>query len=117
MSLAHWVNTIGGSSLRSHSAPIADQELPRQRQDRGREQQLAQLRNDALPVRSTSILPSQCTARGTPGGTMATPEVMERIRQLSQKAADSPTVDLIRQRLEWLMAEPSWVTHELERVS
>lgn len=49
----------------------------------------------------------------TPGGTMATPEVMERIRQLSQKAADSPTEDLIRQRLKWLMAEPSSVTDEL----
>lgn len=49
----------------------------------------------------------------TPGGTMATPEVMERIRSLSQAAADDPSRDRIRARLEWLMASPTTVTEEL----
>jgi 2-hydroxy-6-oxonona-2,4-dienedioate hydrolase len=49
----------------------------------------------------------------TPGGTMATPEVMERIRSLSQAAADDPTDERIRARLEWLMADPKTVTDEL----
>lgn len=52
----------------------------------------------------------------TPGGTMATPEVMERIRSLSQAAADDPSMDRIRARLEWLMADPSSVTDELVRI-
>lgn len=49
----------------------------------------------------------------TPGGTMATPEVMERIRSLSQAAADDPSPERIRARLEWLMADPASVTDEL----
>ena len=49
----------------------------------------------------------------TPGGTMATPEVMERIRVLSQAAADDPSEERIRTRLEWLMASPDSVTDEL----
>ena len=49
----------------------------------------------------------------TPGGTMATPEVMERIRGLSQAAADDPSDERIRARLEWLMADPATVTDEL----
>lgn len=52
----------------------------------------------------------------TPGGTMATPEVMERIRSLSQAAADDPTPDRIRTRLEWLMADPASVTAELVEI-
>jgi 2-hydroxy-6-oxonona-2,4-dienedioate hydrolase len=52
----------------------------------------------------------------TPGGTMATPEVMERIRSLSQAAADDPSEERIRARLEWLMAHPSSVTDELVAV-
>lgn len=52
----------------------------------------------------------------TPGGTMATPEVMERIRSLSQAAADDPSPESIRARLEWLMADPSSVTDELVEV-
>jgi 2-hydroxy-6-oxonona-2,4-dienedioate hydrolase len=51
----------------------------------------------------------------TPGGTLASEEVMERIRRLSQEAADSPTQELIRRRLEWLMADPASVTDELVR--
>jgi 2-hydroxy-6-oxonona-2,4-dienedioate hydrolase len=49
----------------------------------------------------------------TPGGTMARPEVMERIRSLSQAAADDPSEAKIRARLEWLMADPATVTDEL----
>jgi 2-hydroxy-6-oxonona-2,4-dienedioate hydrolase len=49
----------------------------------------------------------------TPGGTMARAEVMERIRSLSQGAADDPSDERIRTRLEWLMADPATVTDEL----
>ncbi|WP_033287605.1 alpha/beta fold hydrolase [Amycolatopsis jejuensis] len=52
----------------------------------------------------------------TPGGTMATPEVMARIRSLSQAAADDPSPERIRSRLEWLMADPQSVTAELVEV-
>ena len=41
------------------------------------------------------------------------PEVMERIRTLSQGAADDPSGERIRARLEWLMADPATVTDEL----
>jgi 2-hydroxy-6-oxonona-2,4-dienedioate hydrolase len=49
----------------------------------------------------------------TPGGTLVNPEVMNRIRTLSQQAADDPSDERIRARLEWLMADPSSVTDEL----
>lgn len=49
----------------------------------------------------------------TPGGTMATPEVMERLRSLSQQAADDPDRERIRTRLEWLMSDNATVTDEL----
>jgi 2-hydroxy-6-oxonona-2,4-dienedioate hydrolase len=49
----------------------------------------------------------------TPAGTMSTPEVMNRIRTLTQAAADDPTEERIRARLEWLMADPATVTDEL----
>ena len=49
----------------------------------------------------------------TPGGTMARPDVMERIRSLSQAAADDPSEERIRARLEWLMADKATVTDEL----
>jgi 2-hydroxy-6-oxonona-2,4-dienedioate hydrolase len=52
----------------------------------------------------------------TPGGTMSTPEVMERLRTLSQAAADDPTPERIRARLEWLMADPASVTDELVEI-
>jgi 2-hydroxy-6-oxonona-2,4-dienedioate hydrolase len=52
----------------------------------------------------------------TPGGTMARPEVMARIRDLSQAAADDPSEERIRARLEWLMADPATVTEELVAV-
>jgi 2-hydroxy-6-oxonona-2,4-dienedioate hydrolase len=52
----------------------------------------------------------------TPGGTMARPEVMARIRDLSQAAADDPSPERIRARLEWLMADPASVTAELVEI-
>lgn len=52
----------------------------------------------------------------TPGGTMARPEVIERLRSLSQAAADDPTDARIRARLEWLMADPITVTDDLVSV-
>ncbi len=52
----------------------------------------------------------------TPGGTMAAPEVMDRIRTLTQGAADDPSPERIRARLEWLMADPATVTDELVEI-
>lgn len=52
----------------------------------------------------------------TPGGTMANPDVMHKIRSLSQAAADAPTHDHIRARLQWLMADPLTVTDELVEI-
>jgi 2-hydroxy-6-oxonona-2,4-dienedioate hydrolase len=49
----------------------------------------------------------------TPGGLPATPQALHRLRTLSQEAADDPTVERIRARLEWLMAAPASVTDEL----
>lgn len=55
-------------------------------------------------------------ALNTPGGTMARPEVMATIRELSQAAADDPSPERVRSRLEWLMADPASVTDELVEV-
>lgn len=52
----------------------------------------------------------------TPGGAMSRPEVMERLRSLSQHAADEPSEANIRARLEWLMADNATVTDELVAV-
>lgn len=52
----------------------------------------------------------------TPGGTIVNPTVMDRIRTLSQAAADDPSDERIRARLEWLMADPASVTDELVAV-
>jgi 2-hydroxy-6-oxonona-2,4-dienedioate hydrolase len=49
----------------------------------------------------------------TPGGTVVNRDVMQRIRTLSQQAADDPSDERIRARLEWLMADPASVTDEL----
>ncbi len=51
----------------------------------------------------------------TMGGTMANPQVMERLYTLSMEAADDPSWDRVRARLEWLMADPSEVTDDLIR--
>jgi 2-hydroxy-6-oxonona-2,4-dienedioate hydrolase len=49
----------------------------------------------------------------TTGGSAARPEVMARIKELSQRAADSPTWEFIKARLEWLMADKAVVTDDL----
>ena len=49
----------------------------------------------------------------TPGGLPARPEVLGRLRTLSQQAADDPSFERVRSRLEWLMADPASVTDEL----
>lgn len=51
----------------------------------------------------------------TMGGTMANPAVMERLRTLSTQAAEDPSWERVRARLEWLMADPSMVTDDLIR--
>lgn len=49
----------------------------------------------------------------TMGGTLAVPEVMARIRDLSGQAVRDPTWEFVRARLEWLMADPATVTDDL----
>ena len=49
----------------------------------------------------------------TAGGSQADPRVMQQIRTLSQKAADDPSWDFIKARLEWLMADKAKVTDDL----
>jgi 2-polyprenyl-6-methoxyphenol hydroxylase-like FAD-dependent oxidoreductase/pimeloyl-ACP methyl ester carboxylesterase len=49
----------------------------------------------------------------TPGGNLSVPEVRNRLRTLSQGAADDPSDERIRTRLEWLMADNATVTQEL----
>ena len=49
----------------------------------------------------------------TAGGSQADPKVMERIKALSQQAADDPSWAFIKARLEWLMADKSMVTDDL----
>lgn len=51
----------------------------------------------------------------TMGGTMANPKVMERLYTLSMEAADDPTWERVKARLEWLMADPAMVTDDLIR--
>lgn len=51
----------------------------------------------------------------TMGGTMANPEVMERLYTLSMEAAKDPSWERVKARLEWLMADPSMVTDDLIR--
>jgi 2-hydroxy-6-oxonona-2,4-dienedioate hydrolase len=52
----------------------------------------------------------------TMGGTLANPNVMARIRELSLQAVEDPTWEFVRARLEWLMADPSCVTDDLVAV-
>lgn len=51
----------------------------------------------------------------TMGGTMANPQVMERLYTLSMEAAKDPSWDRVKARLEWLMADPAMVTNDLIR--
>lgn len=52
-------------------------------------------------------------ALNTMGGTMANPQVMERIYALSMEAAKDPSWERVKARLEWLMADPTMVTDDL----
>jgi 2-hydroxy-6-oxonona-2,4-dienedioate hydrolase len=54
-------------------------------------------------------------ALNTMGGTMANPQVMERIYALSMEAARDPSWARVKARLEWLMADPTMVTDDLIR--
>jgi len=54
-------------------------------------------------------------ALNTPGGTMANPEVMQRLYTLSIEAARDPSWERVKTRLEWLMADPATVTADLIR--
>lgn len=49
----------------------------------------------------------------TAGGWTAFPEVMERLKRLSNEAARDPSRERIRARLEWLMADKSAVCDDL----
>lgn len=49
----------------------------------------------------------------TMGGTMANPAVMERLYTLSMEAAEDPSWERVKARLEWLMADPRMVTEDL----
>lgn len=51
----------------------------------------------------------------TAGGWTAHPEVMSRLKQLSNQAASEPTWDFIKERLEWLMYDKSMVFDDLVR--
>lgn len=51
----------------------------------------------------------------TMGGTMANPQVMERLYTLSMEAAKDPSWERVKARLEWLMADPTMVTPDLIR--
>jgi 2-hydroxy-6-oxonona-2,4-dienedioate hydrolase len=49
----------------------------------------------------------------TTGGSTANPEVMKRIKELTSRAADDPTWEFVKTRLEWLMHDKSHVNADL----
>jgi 2-hydroxy-6-oxonona-2,4-dienedioate hydrolase len=49
----------------------------------------------------------------TTGGTRADAQVMARIYSLSMRAVEEPTWEFVRERLEWLMADPATVNDDL----
>jgi 2-hydroxy-6-oxonona-2,4-dienedioate hydrolase len=51
----------------------------------------------------------------TMGGTRADPKVMSALYTLSTEAANDPSWERVRARLEWLMADPATVTDDLIR--
>jgi 2-hydroxy-6-oxonona-2,4-dienedioate hydrolase len=51
----------------------------------------------------------------TMGGTRADPKVMSALYRLSTEAANDPSWERVRVRLEWLMADPATVTDDLIR--
>ncbi len=52
----------------------------------------------------------------TAGGLSMYPEVMERIRTLTLAAAQNPTREVVRKRMEFLMLDPNDVTDEMVEV-
>lgn len=52
----------------------------------------------------------------TPGGTTANPQVLDRLRTLTLNAVKQATRDSVRERLQWLMADPATVSEELVEV-
>ena len=49
----------------------------------------------------------------TAAGSRADPTVMARLKSLSTRAAEDPSWDFIKARVEWLMADPSHATDDL----
>ncbi|MGW1027878.1 alpha/beta fold hydrolase [Streptomyces sp. NPDC002577] len=49
----------------------------------------------------------------TAGGSQADPAVMARLKSLSMAAAEDPSWDRVKARLEWLMADPADVSDDL----
>jgi 2-hydroxy-6-oxonona-2,4-dienedioate hydrolase len=49
----------------------------------------------------------------TTGGSTANPQVMQRIKELTGRAADDPTWEFVKTRLEWLMHDKSHVNADL----
>src|SRR5690606_32220670 len=49
----------------------------------------------------------------TAGGSQADPKVMERLKTLSMRAAEDPSWEFIKARIEWLMADKSKVFDDL----
>ncbi|MES2508486.1 MAG: alpha/beta fold hydrolase [Pseudomonadota bacterium] len=49
----------------------------------------------------------------TAGGSRAEPSVMARIKSLSTRAAEDPSWEFIKARVEWLMAHPEHATEDL----
>lgn len=52
----------------------------------------------------------------TPGNIANKPDVMQRVKESSLKAAQEPTPENVRSRLEWLFFDTSFVTDELVEV-
>lgn len=50
------------------------------------------------------------------GGTVANPEVMERIKTSTRRAVETDDIELTKQRMELLMADPKSATEELVEV-
>jgi 2-hydroxy-6-oxonona-2,4-dienedioate hydrolase len=69
----------------------------------------------AVAVKFAAVHPNRVgkLVLNTPGGLPARPEVLDRLRTLSQQAANEPSVERVRTRLEWLMADSASVTDEL----
>jgi 2-hydroxy-6-oxonona-2,4-dienedioate hydrolase len=52
----------------------------------------------------------------TPGNIANKPDVMQRVKESSLKAAREPSPENVRSRLEWLFFDPSFVTDELVEI-